>query len=70
MPEFGIRKLSDALGAEIVGLDATAPVDAATAAALLDGRPLRGVPVMECIFEASIAAWPRRSMLSSPSAHT
>ena len=31
---FEIRKLSDALGAEIVGLDATAPVDAETAAAL------------------------------------
>ena len=30
---------------------------AATAAALLDGRPLREVPVMECVFEASIAAW-------------
>lgn len=30
---------------------------AAAAAALLDGRPLREVPVMECIFEASIAAW-------------
>ena len=30
---------------------------AATAAALLDGRPLREVPVMECLFEASIAAW-------------
>ena len=31
---FEIRKLSDALGAEIVGLDVTAPVDAETAAAL------------------------------------
>ena len=30
---------------------------AATAATLLDGRPLREVPVMECIFEASIAEW-------------
>ena len=30
---------------------------AATAAALLDGQPLRKIPIMECIFEASIAAW-------------
>lgn len=30
---------------------------AATGAALLDGRPLREVPVMELIFEASIAEW-------------
>ena len=34
MAGFEIRKLSPALGAEIVGLDATAPVDAETAAAL------------------------------------
>ena len=34
MRGFEVRKLSDALGAEIVGLDARAPVDAETAAAL------------------------------------
>ncbi len=34
MPDFEIRKLSDALGAEIVGLDPAAPVDDATAEAL------------------------------------
>ena len=34
MARFEIRKLSDALGAEIVGLDVTAQVDAATADAL------------------------------------
>ena len=39
------------------GADADWRSFAATAAALLDGRPLREVPVMECVFEASIAAW-------------
>ena len=34
MAGFEIRPLSDALGAEVVGLDAAAPVDAETAAAL------------------------------------
>lgn len=34
MPPFETRPLSDALGAEIIGLDVNAPIDAATAAAL------------------------------------
>jgi len=34
VPSFEIRRLSDALGAEIIGLDPDAPIDAATAADL------------------------------------
>ena len=48
-------KSADVLKAS--GEDADWRSFAATAAALLNGRSLREVPVMECIFEASIAAW-------------
>jgi len=54
---WALLMLKSALVLKAGGEDAEWRSFAATGAALLDGRPLRKVPVMECIFEASIAAW-------------
>ena len=54
---WALLMLKSAFVLQAGGEDADWRTFAATGAALLDGRPLRGVPVMEFIFEASIAAW-------------
>ncbi len=54
---WALLMLKSAHVLKAAGEDADWRSFAATAAALLDDRPLREIPVMEFIFEASIAAW-------------